>query len=170
MPCGVTQACRSSADCLSGICTQGSCGDVDPNRPRATPLMFGDLEGLSVEGFPGFDLGFRCKSLSVCTISQPCFYFQGRLGSRQSSEALYYDGEVVSAAPIKLRVGAGAASQCGNPPVKILSGNWIELVFDGGRRLRVALPSYGGKELQLFVAADGATYWDRDLTSLAARP
>jgi hypothetical protein len=168
-PCLDGYACRTAGDCLSGTC--GSDGRCAPaNRPRAQPLAISDLLGISAMSLPGFNVvGFRCKSLVVCGVNQTCHYSAGRLGSLQSAEERFYDADVIAPGPVRLRVGPGAASQCGNPPFKILRGDFVELVYDGGRRLRVALPAFGGRELSLYVALDGSTYWDRELTSLAAR-
>jgi hypothetical protein len=170
-PCATGQACRTGSDCLSSVCgTNGLCA-TSSTSARGVALVMSDLKELNLQGWLGFEVGFRCKALVICGVNQTCHYSVGRLGSRQSSEATYYDGETLSpASAVRLGLSTGAASQCGNPPVKMLPGDFIELVYDSNRRLRVALPRFAGYEVSLYLAQDGSTYWDRELSRVAARP
>ncbi|HEA47193.1 MAG TPA: hypothetical protein ENH97_02140 [bacterium] len=61
--------------------------------------------------------------------------------------------------------------------VNIQAGDRVELTYDGGRKLLVYLPrltqedltlqDWGLYEFELYVAADGSTYYDEKLTQLA---
>jgi hypothetical protein len=43
----------------------------------------------------------------------------------------------------------------------------VTLLLDGERKLAVYFPTFSGSDLTLYVAADGSTYYDVRLTSLA---
>jgi hypothetical protein len=136
-----------------------------------TPLMVADLEHIDAAGLNGFNVGFRCKSLTVCSPEQNCIYYGERLGSVHSSETTYTDGAMLtSPAAVKVRIDLGAASQCGNPPITLAAGESITLKFDGGRSRRVFFPAFSGTSLTLYVREDGATCNDAALTQVAQKP
>jgi hypothetical protein len=133
-------------------------------------LLIGDLTGINVSPLPGFDLGFRCKSLTVCGVNQNCLYYGAQFGSVQSSDtstAAYTDGSAMSpGVPVKIRIDVGAASQCGNPALQIAAGESVILAFDG-KELRVYFPAVADVAVTLYVREDGATFHDVGLTNLA---
>jgi hypothetical protein len=135
-----------------------------------------DLEGLDATGLgTGFfnpnwpNGGFRCKTLTVCGTQQACIYFSQRSGSLQSGEASYYDGDTVHnpPRPVKLYLGMGAASQCGELNFGITAGQSFVMTYDGGRVLRVYVPAITTTQATLWVGSDGSTYFDANLTQLA---
>jgi hypothetical protein len=132
-----------------------------------------DLLEMNADNLPGFSLlGYRCKSLTICAVSQGCVDYDtaDNLGSLQSGEAAYYDGSALAEPEsVKLRIGAGAQTQCGDPDVVLNAGENIDLTFESGQAT-VYFPAFTGNELILFIAADGATYHDAALTQLAQPP
>ena len=137
------------------------------------PLLMRDLEGMSAKGAPAFDAtGFRCKTLTLCGVDMSCIYYDkaNMLGALQSQEMMFYDGNAHTVADAaKLRLGVGAASQCGNPAVTFRDGDVVKITFDGGKLACIFLPAFTGSELTLYVAADGSTFYDAALTKLAKR-
>jgi hypothetical protein len=134
--------------------------------------MISDLTGIDTSSLPGFNLGFRCKALTVCSPEESCIYYTAKLGSIQSTEATdaYADGaELAPAVATKIGIDVGAASQCGNPPLQIVEGESIVLSFDG-TSLRVFFPKVIDTAVVLFVRSDGATFYDAALTQLAYAP
>jgi hypothetical protein len=146
---------------------QRRCGDDQHWHDTVCgPLRIADLTGIDVAGLTGFDVGFRCKSLSVCGVSQNCIYFSETLGSRQSSESTYTDGaSFPDGVAVKVNLDVGAASQCQNPSVTIPAGASIIVAF-GTRKVRIYFPAFMGTSLLLFVREDGATFKDAGLTQL----
>jgi hypothetical protein len=117
------------------------------------------------------DAGFRCKSLSVCGVTQTCTYFAGFLGSVQSQDEPYSDGdELNESQAIKIRIAAGAQSMCSGVDFSLVQGETLKLTHDGQHTLLVYFPKFVGTELTLYVAANGSTYTDAALTQLAAGP
>ena len=139
-------------------CTAAACG----------PLLVRDLEAMSAKDAPTFDAtGFRCKTLTLCGVDMTCGYYDpsNMLGSLQSQESMFYDGtEPTLAIAAKLRLGVGAASPCGDPAVTFRDGDFLTVKFDGGKQACIFLPAFTGKELVLYVAADGSTFHDAALT------
>jgi hypothetical protein len=126
------------------------------------------VTNLNAQGFPSFDVGFRCKALSVCGIAQNCLSYSEHLGTLQSSEPMYYDGVTLATpAAVKIEIRVGAASQCGNPPITIAAGEKLVVSYDGDLIVEVYLPAFSGIELTLYVREDGATFYDAGLTQLA---
>ncbi len=133
--------------------------------------MVADLEHIDTTNLIGFNVGFRCKSLTVCGAQQSCIYYSDYLGSIQSSEVAYSDGLTLgSPAAVKVKLDGGAASQCGNPAVILPAGQSITIKFDGGRSRRVFFPAFTGTSLTLYVREDGATCTDAALTQVAQKP
>ena len=128
--------------------------------------MIGDLQMFDDSGAPGFDAAmFRCMALTICHNSSGCIYFANdTLGSAQSADDVYNDGEELTPAAVKLSFTTGAASQCVNPSVTLKETDFITLTFDGGRRANVYLPSFMGNSLTLYIASDGSTFRDAALT------
>jgi hypothetical protein len=152
--------------------------DCPPRLPCSStacaPLMMRDLEAINVTGAPGFDAaGFRCKTLTVCGAEMSCIYYDvpNMFGNVQSQEPKFYDGSVSAVAVVatKLRLGGGAKSECGNPPVTLNDGDIVRLTFDGGKTACVFLPAFTGTELTLYIAADGSTFYDRAFTMHAKK-
>jgi hypothetical protein len=137
------------------------------------PLVATDVMNIDATSLPGFnDPGFRCKSLSVCGVSQSCHYSAqvgtGNLGSVQSKEDMYYDGLVLSdGQAVKIQIMTGAASQCGDPPITITAGQSIKVTLANGRTIVVTFPAFTGVQLLLYVREDGATFYDDSLLQRA---
>lgn len=144
----------------AAACRGASCG----------ALRISDLTSLVATGAPGFaNAGFRCKSLSVCAATGQCFYSGGAatFGSVQSGEDTFSDGVTTSpASAARFLLDLGAASQCGDPAITFVAGEKIRVVHDGAS-VDVYLPAFTGKRLELFIAADGSTYYDAALTQTA---
>jgi hypothetical protein len=137
------------------------------------PLEIADLTMIDAMYLDGFHAaGFRCKSLSVCGVMQQCIYYSSFLGSVQSAEAAYSDGDLLAdGQAVKIRIANGAKSDCTDTPVSIDDGESIILGFNNGQQLWVYFPPYQGQELVLYVATDGSTYYDAEMTELArSRP
>jgi hypothetical protein len=136
------------------------------------PLKIADLEAIDAAKMTGFNgAGFRCKSLSVCGINQNCVYFTGFLGSVQSDDEPYSDGdELGDGQAVKIRIAGGAQSMCTGALFTTLPGQFVKLTHDGGHSLQVYFPEFSGAELVLYVHANGNTYWDAALTQLAGKP
>jgi hypothetical protein len=133
------------------------------------PLKIADLIGINALSLDGFNaVGLRCKSLTVCGVSQSCIYCSGFLGSIQSTEDTYSDGdELDQGEAVKIRIAQGAQSMCLSAPFAIDDGESITLAYNDGQMLIVYFPLFQGVELELYVADDGSTYYDAELTQLA---
>jgi hypothetical protein len=137
------------------------------------PLVATDIIKIDATKLPGFSTaGFRCKSLTVCGVSQSCYYSAtvgtGNLGSLQSSEDTYYDGlALADGQAVMLQIMTGAASQCGDPPISISSGESITIGLASGRAVVVTFPSFDGIQLLLYIREDGATFYDDSLLQRA---
>jgi hypothetical protein len=137
------------------------------------PLIATDVINIDATSLPGFSApGFRCKSLSVCGVSQSCHYSAqvgtGNLGSVQSKEDAYYDGLVLSdGQAVKIQIMVGAASQCGDPPITLSAGESIKVTLGIGRTIVITFPAFNGVQLTLYVREDGATFYDDSLLQRA---
>jgi len=174
--------CELAALGIAG--SRGYTHTVPPALP--TPLAIMDLEDFEcATSAPGLDVGFRCRAFIISGSSQyGNHYTFESLGYVQSSEyddqtkesIKFYDGEELnSPEPIKLHFGRGANSLCTDVPVEIAAGEFIEIAYDGGQHLSVYLPEIiisqesgsPPNELFLWIASDGSTYFDEDLTQVA---
>jgi hypothetical protein len=139
-------------------------------RMSCGPLRAADVTSLNTIGMPGFNLGFRCKSLTVCAPGQDCIYYGQHLGSVQSNEASLADGAVLpQPEAVRVVITSGAASQCGNPPLTMTAGERLEIAHDG-KKSHVYFPATTATELTVYVREDGATFHDAALTNLAQPP
>ena len=150
--------------------TVGTGGAAGCARGMCPALMITDLQAIDDSKAPGFDApGFRCKSMTICPPIGSCFYSSMTVfGSIQSGEDSYNDG-AVTANPqaVKVYIDTGAASQCGNPAITFTADEYLQLTFDGGKKVPVYLPAFTGASLTLYVATDGSTYTDAALTQPA---
>ena len=151
--------------------TGGSGGVINPDGP----LLLIDLLGMDTGNLTGFNAaGFRCKSLTVCGVAQTCVYHTGFLGSMQSQDPPYSDGdELDQPQAVKLRIAGGAKSDCTGAEFKTTKGELLKLTYNsaaGQQSLLVAVPDFSGTELVLYVRADGSTFYDAALMQLAASP
>jgi hypothetical protein len=159
----------------AGVSTGGSVpamGGASTGGGNGGPLRIADLEAIYAGNLTGFNsAGFRCKSLSVCGVNQGCIYYSGFLGSVQSKDDPYSDGdELNEAQAVKIRIAGGAQSMCSSVEVAITQGETLKLTHDGQHSLLVYFPSFTGAELTLYVANDGSTYTDAALTKPAMAP
>ena len=156
-----------SAGSAGSVGTGGAAGCA---RGMCPALMITDLQAIDDSKAPGFDAsGFRCKSMTICPPIGSCFYSSMTVfGSIQSGEDSYNDG-AVTANPqaVKVYIDTGAASQCGNPAITFTADEYLQLTFDGGKKVPVYLPAFTGASLTLYVATDGSTYTDAALTQPA---
>jgi len=147
--------------CIQGFWQNYTCG----------PLMLSDISGIDVTKLPGFNVGLRCESLSVCGVSQSCLYYAENLGSVQSTDPTYTDGtSLVDPQAVKISIAIGAASQCMSPAVDINGGESIIVnvgTSSGTSGVRIFFPAFQGQSLVLYVREDGATFYDAALTKLA---
>ena len=133
------------------------------------PLLAADVTGLDTTGLPGFNIGLRCKSLSVCSPGQGCIYYAENLGSVQSSETTYTDGsELPQAAATRVYIATGAQSMCGNPAITLTAAQKLLIAHDGQSHT-VYFPAITATELTLYIREDGATFYDAALTNVAQR-
>jgi len=147
-------------------------------RARAAPApslgawVTGDIVNMDACGAPSLDVGFRCKSYTICTIEQTCSYFtpSDNLGHLQSSERTYYDATTTEPRAVMLSIATGADSLCGDPPITIAPGEFLRVEEASGRVLDVWLPAWTGVTTKLYIGDDGRTYWDTSRTSLAGAP
>jgi hypothetical protein len=177
--CGANIACPGTGGTggtggvggLGGVAGLGgtvSIGGTGGGASGPTPLKIQDLQGINTTALPGFDAaGFRAKALNVCGTSQMTCTYTANLGYVFSQEPTYYDGSGTTLVPVKIVIGVGAASQCGDPNIQIASGQYITITYDGGKMLAIPFPAFCGKSLTLYVAANGATFYDPALTQLA---
>jgi hypothetical protein len=153
---------------VAGLGGTVSIGGTGGAASGPTPLKIQDLQGINTSSLPGFDAaGFRAKALNVCGTSQMTCTYSANLGYVFSQEPTYYDGTGTTLVPVKIVIGVGAASQCGDPNIQIASGQYITITYDGGKMLAIPFPAFCGKSLTLYVAANGATFYDPALTQLA---
>ncbi|HKQ70938.1 MAG TPA: hypothetical protein VJT73_16445 [Polyangiaceae bacterium] len=149
------------------------CTDLGVWKPYTCgPLALSNVDAIDVTSFAAFTLGFRCKTLTVCGVSQGCNYFavDSMLGSRQSGEAIYYDGRTLNAPePVQIKLDVGAASQCMNPNVTIQAGESF-VISVGPSSKRVYLPAFSGHAFVFYVREDGATFEDKGLTKRLQGP
>jgi hypothetical protein len=135
--------------------------------PSTTPLAIADVTDIDTVALSSFNIGFRCKSLTLCTAAQSCIYYQENLGFVQSVD-VYSDGvELTESAPVKVNIDVGSDSTCGNPSISIAAGHSITVTHDGGQTRAIYFPTFEGTRLTLYVASDGSTYYDAALTQLA---
>jgi hypothetical protein len=147
-------------------------GGVSTGGGNGGPLRIADLEAIYAGNLNGFNAaGFRCKSLSVCGVAQGCIYYTGFLGSVQSKDDAYSDGdELNEPQAVKIRIAGGAQSMCSGVDFTITQGETLKLTYDGQHALLVYFPKFTGTELTLYVAANGTTYTDAALTQPANMP
>jgi len=191
-----TSGGASSAGAMSAGGVQGSGGSPDQCNPGALecdahrrcspngawvtyqcgPLMatgLTDVEGIDASGLSQFGATqnaafFRCKSLTVCGILQSCIYYSGYLGSVQSAEDHYTDGdELTVPQAVKIKVDGGAASQCSTMDATFVDTDSLILRLGDDKQVRVTFPAFAGAELVLYVREDGATFFDVALTQRA---
>jgi hypothetical protein len=167
---GIATACiPGSVDCdLSRRCAT----DGQWHSYTCGPLVATDVTSIDASGLPGFDVGFRCKSLTVCGASQTCSYSastgSGNLASIQSSEAIYYDGVTLQdGQAVVVQIAVGAASQCGDPSITIAKGEVILVGLSSGIAIKIFFPDFTGTDLRLYVREDGVTFYDAALTQRA---
>jgi hypothetical protein len=128
-----------------------------------------DVTHLDASTLTGFNVGYRCKSLSVCAPAHNCIYYGENLGSLQSTELTFNDGlELQQPEAIRVRIDTGAASQCGNPSITLATGAKLLIAHDGQQHT-VYFPPVTAQSLALYVREDGATFYDAALTSIAQR-
>jgi hypothetical protein len=151
----------------AGAATGGAGGSFSCQRGACPALAIADLTDMDTAGVPGFNaVAFRCKALAICSVTGSCVYYSNdQLGHAQSMES-FIDGAEIAAAPVKLYLQGGAASQCNNPEIQINAGDTLVLTFDG-KKLTVYLPTFNGKELTLYIASDGSTFYDAALAMTA---
>jgi hypothetical protein len=134
------------------------------------PLKAADVTNLDSSGLPGFNIGHRCKTVTLCTLAQNCIYYGENLGVLQSSEATFYDGlELTSPEQVRVRIDLGAASQCMDPVITLSAGEKL-LVAHDGQTHTIYFPAVSTRQLTLFVREDGATFFDAALMSPAQLP
>jgi hypothetical protein len=134
------------------------------------PLLLSDISAMDVTKFIGFNLGPRCKTITVCGIAQNCIYYGEMLGSLESGEAMFYDGvSLMSPTAVKISLNVGAASQCGNPVVTIQAGESFS-VTTAQQVKRIFLPAFMGTDFVFYVREDGATFKDQALTIFLQGP
>ena len=141
--------------------------------PSNHPLRIADLTAIDAMSLDGFNAAmFRCKSLAVCGLTQASLYYSGFLGSVQSDDEFYSDGdELADGQAVKIQIAGGAQSSCTGAAMSIDGGESIVLTFNNGQQLIVYFPAFQGTELLLYVADDGSTYYDSEMTLLArSRP
>jgi hypothetical protein len=166
----------STSECVVGAV---EC-DADPPRrcdesarwqqTVCSALLIADITALDAVGLPGFNVGFRCKALSVCGMEQNCVYYGEHLGSLQSGEELFYDGLARPApSPAFVRIYQGAASQCDDPAITLTAGENL-VVFHDGTKHAIYFPATTVSAVTLFIREDGATFYDASLTQPAGAP
>ncbi|MAG38452.1 hypothetical protein CMO90_00005, partial [Candidatus Woesearchaeota archaeon] len=146
-------------------------GEVDEGFNSVCSLKITDLENIDVSNFSS-DVGcFRAKSYSFCKHADCTHYnaFGHLFGTSSSDEPNSYTDyeEYDTPQMVLFKISVGPASQCGNPPVNISSGEYVTMTYNGGQQLNVYLPQFYGTELVLYVGNDGSTFYDEDLTDVA---
>ena len=146
----------NEADGIGDVCDPDDDNDGVPDEgtgaPSTTGLSLVDLEDVS-------------GSMSLNPNTESYIYLgtlEGTaLGWYRLYDALFYDNLAgTTASPLGLYVDANG---CGC--IAIDDGETLDLDYDGGQTLTLHLPAIEAG--WLFVADDGSTYWDSQLTSLA---
>ncbi|MFH1038919.1 MAG: DNRLRE domain-containing protein [PVC group bacterium] len=119
--------------------------------PATDPLYVEDLENLTTNIPP--DLGIEMQIYGYTSVTELGSWYQGN----------FHDGEALdSPEPVSIWLYG--------EPLVLYAGRTLTLQYDGGRISVVYLPTRFPEdswEIELFVAEDGATYYNREMTSPA---
>ncbi len=98
-------------------------------------------------------------------------YYVGRVAgySYRATDENYYDMGYIfksAAEPGKLIAVLESDHPCN---VRIRKGEFLDIIYDGGKKKRLFFPEINGEKTTLYFAEDGSSYYDADLTQLAEK-
>ncbi|HVI04210.1 MAG TPA: hypothetical protein VM869_36215 [Enhygromyxa sp.] len=155
-------------------------GDGDGDNPLCEPGSFDDALPAVVGGAvmvdaskaPGFvEQDLDCQVLVICNGKQELCSTQTPYIAQLSSGGLMVPGvALMEPAPIRVHFQPGKPS-CGMPPLILDPTQYLEISWIGNNlpeTIQVRLPCFEGTVLDLWVAQDGSTFYDEQLTDEAA--
>lgn len=138
--------------------------------PYHTPT-YNDVISQEVECGSGTTFVF-CDADVIGSDDSPCHYYPDNDNFGHISAYGWEDGNELLYKDVAVVLGQGPNSLCWDTEVFISEGSYFEITYDGGKIKRIYLPemyyenSYS-HSLILFIAEDGSTYYDKELTDLA---
>ena len=147
------------------LCEPGSFDD-------ATPAVVGGAVMVDASKAPGFvEQDLDCQVLVICNGKQELCSTQTPYIAQLSSGGLMVPGvALMEPAPIRVHFQPGKPS-CGMPPLILDPTQYLEISWIGNNlpeTIQVRLPCFEGTVLDLWVAQDGSTFYDEQLTDEAA--